>query len=403
MDTPQSSPARWLRVTQDALLAIALLIVLAIVFWIDSATGTRGQNTSPTLQRAEVRTVDLPDTGSQELRLGVTPPQYDDMGDLLRALGSGFRFRTVELEDFRKGGLEEFDVIFLTCGVFPQEWLGEKVGESSRENVQTYEWDLKVLKPVSANLRAFVDGGGTLYASDLRYPMVAAAFGEFADTNGQVQGDAQEVTAEVVDAELRRQLGPTVDLHFDMPDWYAATFHAPDCEILIRGTFKAQGEEKLQKPLLVRFRHGKGTVIFTSFHNEKQSEKLEKQLLRFLVFATVTAKNQGLVTRAMIEGGFTPDRTSILSASANNRSVTDVYDCTKVGPLQFALGFPGRGALLRLTLIGPDRQRFEKEGDSPFILEIPDAAAGRWEYTITAVTVPHPNFAFTLSVGQKED
>jgi len=58
---------------------------------------------------------------------------------------------------------------------------------------------------------------------------------------------------------------------------------------------------------------------------------------------------------------------------------------------------------LRLTLIGPDRQRFEKEGDSPFILEIPDAAAGRWVYTITAVTVPHPNFAFTLSVGQKED
>ena len=45
--------------------------------------------------------------------------------------------------------------------------------------------------------------------------------------------------------------------------------------------------------------------------------------------------------------------------------------------------------------------RLEKEGTSTFTIEVPEAAAGKWHYTVTPVEVPYPNFPFSLTVGEK--
>ena len=71
-------------------------------------------------------------------------------------------------------------------------------------------------------------------------------------------------------------------------------FTGNDVQVLIRGTYKSVDAEQIEAPLLVKFRQGKGTVIFTSFHNEAQNSQQELQLLRYLVFSAVTAKEEAL-------------------------------------------------------------------------------------------------------------
>jgi len=69
-------------------------------------------------------------------------------------------------------------------------------------------------------------------------------------------------------------------------------------------------------PLLVTFPHGEGTVIFTSFRNEAQNTEMEEELLRHLVFTTVTAREEGKIRRTMVRGGFSPTARNLLSASS---------------------------------------------------------------------------------------
>ncbi len=154
-------------------------------------------------------------------------------------------------------------------------------------------------------------------------------------------------------------------------------------------------------PLLVKLPFQKRVIVFTSFHNEAQNSEIELDLLRYLVFATVTARVGTEVTQTMVKGGFSPEKQNILSASAGAPAVTQTYHCRKAGQIQFALAFEDRGARLRLVVKDPNGQKYEKEGISTFVVEVPNAAAGDWQYTVTALKVPYPNFPFQLTIGQK--
>ena len=77
-----------------------------------------------------------------------------------------------------------------------------------------------------------------------------------------------------------------------------------------------------------------------------------------------------------------------------------------VGPpslrLRFVLGFQDQGARLKLTVIGPDGRKYEQSGSQTVTIDVADAAAGSWEYTITPLEVPFHNFPFTLTIGEGE-
>src|SRR5262249_22999896 len=156
--------------------------------------------------------------------------------------------------------IEQFDVLFLTCAEGGQE-----------------------LRDV---LFQFVSRGGTLYASDWRFDAVAAAFPELVDDSRKGVGLHGEIWADVMDPGLREVVGPRIPLPFDLPAWKTAAFAGPRVTILAQGSytqirppFDLLGKPAFA-PLLVKFNMGQGTVIFTSFHNEKQNTDLEKKLLQ---------------------------------------------------------------------------------------------------------------------------
>ena len=66
----------------------------------------------------------------------------------------------------------------------------------------------------------------------------------------------------------------------------------------------------------------------------------------------------------------------------------------------FSLSFSGEGAHLKLTLVAPNHQVYEKETRGTLVVEASGAPAGDWQYTVTALQVPYENFPFSVSVGE---
>jgi hypothetical protein len=392
-----------LQLVLDGALALGLVAALAIVFGLDrGAKPVAAPADSPKLQVVE--TPQPEHAPVRKLRLGVTPAgnSFDDMGRLLDSLGEGYRYQKFPLEDLLdKNKMAEFDVIFLTCSGVPVSWLGRRIGKGERPGTEEYEADDKALQPVYDSLKQFVSRGGTLYASDLHYTLVAPAFPDYARPSDAQRGKIQKVNAQVVDPGLRELIGGEMPLQFDMEGWYPAAFAGEKLTTYLRGKYQPQQGDEREAAFLVKFPYHDGTVIFTSFHNEKQNSETELKLLRYLVFSAVTAEVETHVRRTMVRGGFSPAKQNLFSASAGEPSATTVYHAEKAGHLQFALGFQNLGARLKLTVKSPSGKTFEQEGESTFTIDAPQAEAGDWQYTVTAVKLPNENFPFTVTVGQK--
>jgi hypothetical protein len=381
----------------DSVLAVCLALALGLVYLLDRAPPTLPVTVTP------IPVVLTPETpAAPPLRLAVTPHQYDDMGKLLRQLGSGFNYTEISLDDLQDvSKLVSFDVVFLTCGTVPESWSAGDVGVAGdRPGVRLIRLNEQIVNRVKEALRTFVGRGGTLYASDWRLDQLNWTFPELFDQEPIVPGEAQTLTAEVVDPGLRDLLGPSVELKFDLPGWKPARFSGSQVTVYLRGSYLPHGNSSaITAPLLIKVPFQQGTIIFTSFHNEKVNSELETKLLRFLVFAAVTAKETAQTQKTMISGGFPKQKTTMISASAASPSVTQTYANSKQGRLRFALSFRDQGAQLRLTVRGPGGQTQEQVGTSTFTVDVPDAAPGNWTYTVTAVKVPYENFPFTLTVG----
>jgi hypothetical protein len=278
-----------------------------------------------------------------------------------------------------------------------------RLRNSERGSAGVYRAKPETVEALYNNLRDFVSEGGTLYASDLHFDVLVIAFPEFIDDHAVGRGAVQAVKARVVDEGLRRQLGNEISLRFDMPEWRPAAFRKSKVTTYLEGEYELVDGTVRNGPLLVSFSYGKGTVVFTSFHNEAQNSDLEKLLLRYLVFTTVTAREQEDVRQVLVKGGFSPRQRSLLALTTEEQPVSDSYNNEKVGPLRFVLGFANRGAELQLSVTSPGGERFEKTGRETFSIGIEKAELGKWTYTITPQRVPYRNFPFTLTIGEKAE
>ena len=197
---------------------------------------------------------------------------------------------------------------------------------------------------VKEAVRNFVGRGGTLYASDWRLSLINRCFPELFEGQENVEGDAQTVVAEVVDEGLRDVLGSSVELKFDLPGWRPATFAADKAKVYLRGEYTAKSAgQKVMAPLLVTVPFEKGTIIFTSFHNEKVNSEVETKLLKFLVFAAVIAKETSQAQQTMLSSGFSPKKQSLLSASPENPPVVSVYKNDRAPAVAFRPQLQERG------------------------------------------------------------
>jgi hypothetical protein len=381
------------RFVVDTVAGAALGVALLLVFVIDRAT-------RPAKDVGGANTLDvkvLQGEPSKKLRLAMTPTYkektkehgiifWDDMGRLLRELGKGYNYDEVYPKEFAHDPeeLDKYDVLFLTC-------------HPKAESIK------------NALIR-FVERGGTLYASDWRFDDLADAFPQFVDGSAIGSGTGrQDVRADVVDPGLREYIGTAhVDLKFDLPQWKTAAFAGTGVTVMIRGKYKKQRDKRDQigdwseAPLLVRLNHGKGTIIFTSFHNEKQNSDVERKLLQYLVFTLVTAGVDAEVSKSIEEAGFAAQKSNLLTTSSKETSITRTFQNAVEGPLRISLGFRDVGAELRLLIKAPDGRFFNWKGTSTVILEVPNAMKGEWTYTITRSETFPDNIPFKVSFSHKK-
>ncbi len=195
-------------------------------------------------------------------QIAVVRGQWDPAEDVLTSLGLPF--------DLYEGVaspagiltssalLASYDILFLNCG------LDDSTIRSAA---------------VAANLRAFVEGGGSLYVSDQAYDAVEAAFptaidfaGDDTALNAAQSGGVSPVAGRVLDPRMLRRLPDQTALTLSYSPNYVRIDGVPlQTTVHVVGQ-TAAGASPL-RPLLVSFAlPAGGRVVFTTFHNTDAEE-----------------------------------------------------------------------------------------------------------------------------------
>lgn len=181
--------------------------------------------------------------GKQQPKMAVTASSMDDIGSVLSGLG----FEWSLYESGSLIGNNKPDVLFINCG-------------SAIDN---------------NDLPQFVKSGGVVYISDHAYPnfnSIVTATGHY--SNIELSGAPGDYNAIVMDQDLSFYLGVgSLDIEFDMGQWAEIKSVPSNARILL---------EVENQPVLISLNYGKGSAIFTSFHNSAQRSELEMKLINFL-------------------------------------------------------------------------------------------------------------------------
>jgi hypothetical protein len=165
----------------------ATAVPLAVVVFAAAIAVSRSPAPAPPKSDVDVadtpkKNDETPGNSSKEKRaakgatksLAVSAGGFDRINKRLDKLGAGFQYDMIEDETLLDAAaLRRFQAVFLTCA---------DAGEEPPEDMA------KVL-------RGYVNSGGTLYTSDLRFDVVAAAFPELVDPASVAQGVPQDVQA----------------------------------------------------------------------------------------------------------------------------------------------------------------------------------------------------------------
>jgi hypothetical protein len=164
-----------------------------------------------------------------------------------------------------------FDVLFLGCdeGYVPERFPAEE-------------------------LRKFVARGGVVYGSDLALRVLQPAFPDQLKSFTEFR-DPTDLLCDVADEELAKLVGKEVHLEFDLPNWFYITAVGGDVKVHIR-TKSTAGSF----PMVVSFSHGRGRVVYTSFHNHPSASPPERKLAMKLVMAPLEQFRE--VVQAPVDG-----------------------------------------------------------------------------------------------------
>lgn len=201
-----------------------------------------------------------------EVEIGVVHGEYDDVGALIHELGfETSNYATVASILGDPTALEDTDVLFLNCGTD----LGVGDGYTQAQG---------------AVLRSWIEGGGTLYASDWEWQAFALASpGGLSWASNPESGTPGYVEAQLIDRGLQALMGAeTATLAFDLGQW-AMPSGPGTAEVLVQGSPPAGGGVR---PLAAIDRLGEGRLIFTSFHNEAQATA-DMQLILYEVILSL--------------------------------------------------------------------------------------------------------------------
>ncbi len=390
LELPKEPISRWL--AQVAVAASVLLICLATSYGLGTWMGrTRpiAAVASPPPQFAPI----AKGWQTKPLHLAVTPPHYDDIGSVLQRMG--FRTETIgihDLTDFQR--LQQFDAVFVNCS-------GSCLGFSNGQALAQY-----------------VARGGVLYASDYACDVIAAAFPQALQfgISSLFAFSGEELEATVVDQTLADFIGPRIRLRFDLPAWRHVEGWDPSCRVYLMA---ASGRG--QRALLVSFTHGKGFVVFTSFHNKAQTSEVERRLIEFLAIRPLTMrlsqqiaqeiarpvevgtvgaqKGSGLLTgRQMVM-----EREIIGKIGAGEKSPVYQFTLAQTSPVKIVVGWEGGEGDFTVTLWHQQQtqQRWQQRATTPpLVLTVPEPLpAGVYCIQLLSHKTPLPQTPFVIGIG----
>src|SRR5207248_2462271 len=147
--------------------------------------------------------------------------------------------------------------------------------------------------------------------------------------------------------------------------------------------------------LLVSFPHGRGHVIYTSFHNHAQVSDIERRLLEFLVFRPILASAAAAAADVATARNFTPEKE--IYAALNSKAQAGRFPVQVPQPttLMCLLSWEGQ-ASFRLELNNPQGTVVKEVSGprSPIGIEVYAPLTGEWAVTITPLQVPFAKFPF---------
>jgi hypothetical protein len=201
---------------------------------------------------------------AEDLKVAVVTGEYDQIGSILSRMGVEYDVYNgiwgTDYIEFLKDPelMSEYDIIFFNCGI-SDAWLADK-------------------DEIGLNIRGFVEGGGSMYASDWAYGFYEAAFptavdfyGDDATHGSAYVGDVGRIDADVLDANMMAILGSNkADLTYDLGAWAVPVSVLSTVQVMVSGDARLYvGGTQENAPLAVKLERG-GTAIYTSFHNEQQ-------------------------------------------------------------------------------------------------------------------------------------
>lgn len=134
---------------------------------------------------------------------------------------------------------------------------------------------------ITANTRAWLESGGTLYISDLSGSTANGILDGFEAGSGGTP--SQTISAEVVFPDLISFLGgrEEVEITYNLSNWYRIRELPATAVPLLRGMRSGQDEAE---PLAVSIPVGQGRVVFTTFHNTANLSEDQRALLRYFIY-----------------------------------------------------------------------------------------------------------------------
>lgn len=247
----------------------------------------------------------------QNVEIAVISGAYDHVEGVLAALNldfttvggdSGAQYDATKAFLSDPAAMAMYDLIFINCGDLEGQIAIDSFG------------DPQLRMTINNNLRTYVQGGGSLYVSDWSHTLLEGAFPDMIDFHGNDSAQEsrkgyapQTIAADVLTQDLVTLLGTnmaTIEFPHMPPtvvnnNWVVVDAAGTGSIAHLAGDAKLCGEGSLfepcpassdvqaDSPLLVTHQDPSGgNVVFTTFHNERQSalnQDMEK-ILRFLIF-----------------------------------------------------------------------------------------------------------------------
>ena len=200
------------------------------------------------------------------LKLAVVDGDWDSIEEILDYLGFPYDLYDVAAAEAlvsNSTALAPYDAVFLNCGGSYDAW-----------------------SPAATNgLREYAMAGGKVYASDWAYVMIERAFPQMVQFYGEGSGGSPYVgnvgmvKGEVLDPALRDVMGEEVDLYYQLGAWVVAEGVGEGSSVVVEGDPPLSSGSLVDAPLTIRAPQGKGTALYTTFHNESQATADAKQIL----------------------------------------------------------------------------------------------------------------------------